>query len=47
MERTQQLEAANQTILQLQDEINRANSAPAGSFLSHENETHESGEHDD
>lgn len=39
----QQLDAANQTILQLQDQINSANSAPAPSFFGE----HESGEHDD
>ncbi len=39
----QQLDAANQTILQLQDQINSINSAPAPSFFGE----HERGEHDD
>ncbi len=47
----QQLEAANQTIIQLQDQINSANSAPAASFFGeheeHEHEEHEFGDFDD
>jgi predicted nucleic acid-binding Zn-ribbon protein len=49
----QQLDAANQTIIQLQDQINSANSAPASSFFGeheeheHEEHEHEFGEHDD
>jgi hypothetical protein len=39
----QQLDAANLTILQLQDQINSINSAPARSFFGE----HEHGEHDD
>lgn len=44
----QQLDAANQTILQLQDQINSLNSAPATSFFSdHERSEHSSGGFDD
>ncbi|MEJ2747372.1 MAG: hypothetical protein P8183_05615 [Anaerolineae bacterium] len=39
----QQLDAANQTILQLQDQINSLNSAPSTSFFG-EHESHERGE---
>lgn len=39
----QQLEAANQTITQLQDQINQANSSPFTSFLGE----HEFGEHEE
>lgn len=43
----QQLDAANQTIMQLQNEINRANNAPVTSFSEeHESREHESFEHE-
>jgi predicted nucleic acid-binding Zn-ribbon protein len=42
----QQLDAANQTILQMQDQINSINSAPAP-FFSEEHEHGEHEEHDD
>lgn len=43
----QQLDAANQTILQLQDQINSANSAPAFFGDDHERFEHEAHEHEE
>jgi prophage DNA circulation protein len=46
-----QIEAANQTIVQLQDQVNSANSAASNTLTSnifgHEHEEHEGFEHDD